>query len=175
MKAKICWTLCMLDTNFSRWHFETFFSYFSKKLGIDISCKLRQFAWNIRTYFLEKNKNHKFIVCWISPVWGYSCDCYRVYTCRTDQNSLTFPRHKFKFPWQYWSRKFYEFSKQDTSGPNIPASSGWNVKFRHFPDIFPKYHFSLTHHRIPWPWKNLNFPDISGTGMNPVLSTNLSP
>ena len=56
------------------------------------------------------------------------------------------PWHKFKFPWQYWSRKFYEFSKKDTSGPNIQASSGWNVEF---PDIFAKFHFSLTHNKFP--------------------------
>ena len=70
----------------------------------------------------------------------------RVHTFRTDQNSMTFSWHKFKFPWQYQNRKFYEFSKKNISGPNILASS-WNVKF---PDIFAKFHFSLTHHRIPW-------------------------
>ena len=82
----------------------------------------------------------------------------RVHTCRTDQNSLTFPWHKFKFPWQYWSQKFYNFSKEDTLGPKIPASSGWNVKF---PDI------SLTFlQNFIFPWHITEFPDNSLTLKN---------
>ena len=72
---------------------------------------------------------------------------FRGHTFRIDQNSQTFPWPKFKFPWQYQSRKFYKFSKKNTSGPNTLASSDWTVNF---PDIFCKLHFSLTHHRIPW-------------------------
>ena len=80
---------------------------------------------------------------------------FRVLTFRIDQNSLTFPWLKFTFPWQYRSRKFYEFSKKNTSGPNIPASSGWNAKF---PDI------SLTFlQNYIFPWHISEFPDNSLT------------
>ena len=47
--------LSMLGKNFSRRHFEIF-SHFSQKIGFDISCK--QFAWNVKTYFLGKNKKN---------------------------------------------------------------------------------------------------------------------
>ena len=75
----------------------------------------------------------------------------RVHTFRTDQNSLTFPWHKFKFTWQYWSRKFYEISKKDTSGSNIPASSGSNVKFSDISLIFLQNFL---------PWHITEFPDL---------------
>ena len=68
-------TLSTLDKTFSRRHFEIF-SYFSKKTGLDISCKLSPpmeticMKWQslfsgkkIRTY-------HQFVVCWISPESG---------------------------------------------------------------------------------------------------------
>ena len=89
--------------------------------------------------------------------WGPRVNIFQgsLWTCRTDQNSLTFPWRKFKFPWQYWSRKFYEFCKKDTSGPNIPASSGWNVKF---PDISLKFL-----QNIIFPWHTTEFPDNSLT------------
>ena len=87
----------------------------------------------------------------------------RVHTIKTDQNSLTFPWRKFKYPWKYRSQKFYEFSNKDTSGQNILALSGWNVKspdislkisqISLFPDTSQN---SLT---VPWPWKkSLIFP-----------------
>ena len=84
----------------------------------------------------------------------------------TDQNSWTFPWHKFKFPQQYWSQTFYEFSEEDTSGPKY-SSFIW-LKCRipwHLTIIFATFPFfpdtsqnSLT---IPWPWKkeiSLTFP-----------------
>ena len=86
--------------------------------------------------------------------------------------SLTFPWHKFKFPWQNQSWKFYEFSKKNTSGPNILASSGWNAKF---PDISLTFlqNYIFPWHIIEFPdnsliLKKLNFPDISLTCMNPA-------
>ena len=54
-------TLCMLGKNFARQHYEIF-SYFSQKIGFNISCKLsprRQFAWNVKTYYLGKIKYFK--------------------------------------------------------------------------------------------------------------------
>ena len=81
---------------------------------------------------------------------------FRGHTFRIDQNSLTFPWPKFKFPWQYQSRKFYKFSKKNTSGLNTLASSDWNVNFPYISlTFFAKFHFFLTHHRIPW-----QFPDL---------------
>ena len=57
--------------------------------------------------------------------------------------------------WQYQSREFYELSKKNISGPNILASSGWNVKF---PDI------SLTFlQSFIFPWHITEFPDNSLT------------
>ena len=85
---------------------------------------------------------------------------FRVHTFRIDQNSMTFP---WLFPdvnsnfheWQYQSQKFYEFSRKNISGPDILASSGWNVKF---PDI------SLTFlQNFIFPWHITEFPDNSLT------------
>ena len=36
--------LSFLGKNFSRWHFEIFFSYFSQKTGYDISCNLHEMS-----------------------------------------------------------------------------------------------------------------------------------
>ena len=86
---------------------------------------------------------------------GPSCS-NRVHTFRIDQSSLTFPWRKFKFPWQYQSRKFDKFSKKTyirtkhSSFIRLKCKIPW-----HFLDIFAKFHFSLTHHRIPW-----QFPDL---------------
>ena len=33
-----------------------FVSYLSQNIGFDGSCKLREFAWNIKAYFLEEEK-----------------------------------------------------------------------------------------------------------------------
>ena len=47
----------------------------------------------------------------------------------------------------------------------------WNSKIPwHLPEILAKIQFSLTDYEIPWPWKILNFPDISLTRMNPEYS-----
>ena len=50
--------------NFSRWQIYICFN-FSKKTGFDISCKLRQFAWNVKTcwflFLCVKNKKNIFI------------------------------------------------------------------------------------------------------------------
>ena len=58
-------TLSMLSKSFSRRHFEIFSLFFPEK-GSDISYKLshrRQYAWNIKAYFLGK-KSHQTALCW---------------------------------------------------------------------------------------------------------------
>ena len=63
-----------LSKIFCRRHFKIFFSYFSKKkvFTFHTKCLLRkQFAWNVKAYFLGKiKKYHQFVVCWISPENG---------------------------------------------------------------------------------------------------------
>ena len=85
--------------------------------------------------------------------------------------SLTFSWHKFKFPWQYQSRKFYEFSKKNISVTKHSSFIRPKCKILwHFCNIsfFPeKSQNSLT---IPWPWKKISFSDISLTCMNPDLN-----
>ena len=49
-------TLSRLGKNFISRHFkiEFLFIFFFQKIGIDISCKLSQFAENVKAYFPEK-------------------------------------------------------------------------------------------------------------------------
>ena len=54
--------LCMLGKHFSKafWHF----SYYSQKIDLETACKLspwRQFAWNVKAYYLGKKKKKKVI------------------------------------------------------------------------------------------------------------------
>ena len=44
-----------------------------------------------------------------------------------------------------------------------------------FPDIWANIHFSLTQHKIPWPWKLFNLCDISLTCMNPAWANRVDP
>ena len=87
----------------------------------------------------------------------------RVPTHRIEQNSLTFPWHKFKFTWRYWHQKLsmkYTPSHQDQTSKLL---HDWNVKFPDNSLIFWQYFMfpwqiknSLTLKKIKFPW---HFPD----------------
>ena len=130
--------------------FETSWAYLISWFALKYSKSgyLTQRIWLLKTSIKVlvsetfTNMNSK---CWMK---GFD----RVHLFRTNQNSLTFPWHKFKFPWQYWAQKYYEFSKKDVSGPNISASSCWNVKF-------PNVSLTFLQNYI-FPWHITEFPDL---------------
>ena len=83
---------------------------------------------------------------------------YWVHLFKINQNSLTF---------SCWRRKFYEFSKKDTSGPNIPTLIRLKCKI-------PWHLFFLQNFIFPWhitefPGNEKKILDISPMCMNPVL------
>ena len=60
-----CLTLSLLDKYFSRLHFETFFSYFPRKLGPFFYASFlfrRQFVLNFKPYFLGNEKKDYILV-----------------------------------------------------------------------------------------------------------------
>ena len=55
-------TLCMVGKNFSRGHFEIFFSYFSQKKGFDISCRSSPETICMKCQCLISKKNKKNLI-----------------------------------------------------------------------------------------------------------------
>ena len=109
---------------FSRWQIDYIFSYFSQKIGFDISCKLslwRQFAWNVKSYFLEKNIKNISKCCLLKfapsmqsvkdllwhetlkfPWWSMEMTCLKLYHSHialSVKSSADEKYHQFVFCW----------------------------------------------------------------------------
>ena len=79
-----------------------FFLIFPHKTELTFHAKClqwRQFAWNVKSCFLEEKKCHKFFVCWISPELMVWLPASHSYTFRWMD---TAPR-AFTLTWMYLS------------------------------------------------------------------------
>ena len=84
-------------------------------------------------------------------------------------NSRLFPDINSNFPEDIKAENFINRARMVHQGQTSKLLHDWNV----FPDILTKSNFSLTDLKMPWQFpdieKNLNFPDISLTCINPAL------
>ena len=90
----------------------------------------------------------------------------QVPTERQNKIPWLFPDMNFNFPDDIGAKYFINCARKVHQDQTSKLLHDWNVKF---PDILTKFHFSLTDHKIPWQFPDLEKIQISLMRMNPVI------
>ena len=104
----------------SRWHWNIFFIFSRKQdLPFQSNClHWRQFAWNVKTCFLEKKKIRKiFVICWtVYP------ECWVLMTCRPWGSFCDVSKRRWEYGqkfskweemnWRGWEKNWMKAQKQ---------------------------------------------------------------